>query len=103
MSQAPNIGLSKQAQLTDLADSLRHLLTIARQGEWDQVTNYCDQLLPILAAVEKTGFSPETGSLPGRNDIQETIALMQSAIEKCSERKAQIAPLINALAPAKPD
>lgn len=103
MAQPPDIGLSEQMQLADLANGLRHLLTIARQGEWDQVTDYCDQLLPILAAVEKADFSPGRGSLASRNDIQETIALMQSAIEKCSERKAQIAPLINALAHAKPD
>lgn len=103
MPQPPDICLSKQAQLADLANGLRHLLTIARQGEWDQVTDYCDQLLPILAAVEKTDFSLGTGLLPGRVDMQETIALMHSAIEKCSERKAQIAPLIEALAPAKPD
>lgn len=103
MALPPDIELSTQAQLADLANGLRHLLTIAREGEWDQLAAYCDQFLPILGTVEKTDFSLDSGSTLNRNDIQETIKLMQSAIEKCSERKAQIAPLINALAPAKPD
>lgn len=76
---------------------------MAQQGDWDAVTDFCDQLLPILATVEKTGLPPGRGSSLNREDIQATIALMQSAIEKCSERKAQIAPLVNALKPSKPD
>ena len=94
---------SNQAQLADLANGLRHLLTFAKQGEWDLVADCCDQLLPVLAAVENADFSQSEGALPVRVDIQETIALMQVAIEKCSERRGQIAPLIDALAPAKPD
>lgn len=103
MSQLPDIGTNRQAQLTDLAQALRQLLTMAQQGEWDQVTDYCDRLLPILATVEKTELLPQAGSSLNREDIQATVALLQSAIEKCSERKAQIAPLINALKPSKPD
>lgn len=103
MSQHPELGVGMPARIADLVEALPHLLELAQQGEWEGITAYCDKLQPILTAIENIESNSNKDPALSPEAIREAMALLHLATEKCSERLAQIAPLIHALAPLKQD
>lgn len=93
-------SLKPSVQLSDLEAILRSLLMAFEQGEWDKISDFSEQLLPALEAA-RMADSLTTNAPQHPEQIKHTLSLLQSAIEKCTERKEQITPLINALIPAK--
>lgn len=85
---------------------LQTLLDIAGKGEWEKVDGLLQDLLLTMEIVRSSSYLnlvvPDI-----RNQVQEVLLLLDSALLVCSERKDQIAPLVNAFAnaiapPAKP-
>ena len=103
MAPIPDRDIGHQPSLSDLTEGLRQLMMMAQQGEWEQITDYCNHLLPLLIAVDQMAHQPIKDSSFSRQNVEETMALLQAAIEKCTERKGQIEPLVRALIPSKPD
>jgi hypothetical protein len=87
-------------QLTKLEGCLQTLLLIAERGDWDNIGDFSDHLLLALEAVSKPNFLMEAG-ISDKRRIELTIVQLQVAIDCCVTRKEQIAPLVNALVPAK--
>lgn len=95
-----NESLSETDQLAILYENLQSLLLAAEQGEWDRISDLSEQFLPALDAAKKTDFLSNIASI-NRREIQNLLTMLQSAIEQCSIRKNQIAPLIKAFVIAK--
>lgn len=82
------------------------MLDIAEKGEWEKVDELHESLLQTLEAVRASGRHNLTaaGNIQKIEQIQQ---LLHTATQLCSERKGQIAPLVQAFAkatdtPAKP-
>jgi hypothetical protein len=89
--------LSKHLSNTEqLTASLRTLLLAAEQGEWDRITDLSGQLLLELEFAGKPDFLSNMPSVD-RKEIDKILLLLISAIEQCTTRMDQIAPLLNAL------
>lgn len=74
-----------------------------QQGEWEQLDSLESVLLPALEAAR----TPAPGNQPGRQQIEQLLRKLELTIQACSNRKEQIAPLVEALSvtersPAKP-
>lgn len=95
--QILNKRLSSAEQL---ATSLQIFIQAAEEGEWDRISDLSEQLLLELELAARPGILSGTPSAD-RKDIENTLSLLKSAIEKCNTRKSEIAPLINAFVPAK--
>ncbi|WP_306605884.1 hypothetical protein [Azonexus sp.] len=82
-------------EASNLLSSLDALLGMLREGRWDEIGDIESQLLPALKAVG----SPVklTQATISRRELEQLIQKLERAIEECNIRKAQIAPLINAL------
>jgi hypothetical protein len=90
--------LNKRLSSTEqLATSLQIFIEAAEQGEWDRIADFSGQLLLELELAAKPESLSGTPSVD-RKDIENTLFLLKSAIEKCNTRKSEIAPLINAFA-----
>lgn len=76
------------------------MLLVAKNGDWDRINDLGLQFLTALEAAKKSDFLSNIASIK-REEIQNLLAMLQSAIEQCSTRKNQIAPLIKAFAIAK--
>lgn len=83
-----------------LSENLQSFLLAAEQGEWDRISDLSEQFLSALEAAKKANFLTNIASINHR-EIQNILKMLQSAIEQCSMRKVQIAPLIKAFAIAK--
>jgi ABC-type transporter Mla subunit MlaD len=83
-----------------LNQSLQALLLAAEQGDWNKISTRSDHLLPELEAVRAPNPSAQKVSQHAEQ-IRQTLTLLNTAIEQCSERKAQIEPLVKALIPTK--
>lgn len=82
------------------------MLDIAEKGEWGKIDEQLQELLLTMEAV--CASSTQNLTKPGcTKQIEQILQLLHSATLLCSERKDQIAPLVNAFAnavntPAKP-
>jgi len=73
------------------------LLRIGEKGEWEKIEELLHELLLLLDTVRAKGFIDLTK--PGIPEKTERVLqLLRSATDLCSERKDQIAPLVNAFA-----
>ncbi len=90
----------KAVHLKELLESLKSFLKAASQGDWDQV---CENPADFLRVVECAQNQDLLRSIntADRAKVQEILAHLDSAIKQCAKRKEQIAPLVNALIPAK--
>ncbi|MBT9521003.1 MAG: hypothetical protein IV101_08910 [Dechloromonas sp.] len=97
---------SQENILLQLTKGLQSLLDIAEKGEWEKIDGQLQDLLLTMEAV--CASSTQNLTKPGSiKQIEQILQLLHSATLLCSERKDQIAPLINAFAnaidtPAKP-
>lgn len=97
---------SQENILLQLTKGLQSLLDIAGKGEWEKIDGQLRDLLLTMEAV--CASSTQNLTKPGSTkQIEQILQLLDSAILLCSERKDQIAPLVNAFAnaldtPAKP-
>lgn len=55
-----------------------------------------DQLAPVLNNMPQSGYTYPDAAMQ-RRKIEAILPLLESAMEACSTRKAQIAPLVDAL------
>ncbi|MBU1364320.1 MAG: hypothetical protein KKE51_10900 [Gammaproteobacteria bacterium] len=89
-----------------LTQGLHALLDIAENGEWEKVDGLLQDLLRTMETVRSSNYR-NLATPDIRKQVQEVLRLLDSALLVCSERKDQIAPLVNAFAnaiapPAKP-
>lgn len=85
-----------------LTQGLQALLDISEKGEWEKVDGLLQDMLRTMETVRSSSYRNLAAP-----DIRKVLQLLDSALQVCSERKDQIAPLINAFAsaiapPAKP-
>lgn len=73
------------------------MLDIAKKGEWDQVDGQLQDLLLTMETLRSLDFRNLTEPSQ-RKQVEQLLELLGSTIQVCSERKDQIAPLINAFA-----
>lgn len=79
---------------------------MAKKGEWEKLDSQNQELLLMMEAVRSldSQFLTKTAN---PDQLERILQLLHSAIQLCSARKNQIAPLVNAFAkaidaPAKP-
>jgi hypothetical protein len=91
---------SKAEHLVELLQSLQTLLLEINQGDWDRVCENSEHFLSILEAAQKPDFlsAINAGDI---NKIRLVLTMLESAIQQCSVRKEEIAPLLKALTIAK--
>lgn len=75
--------------------SLRNFLTLVEKGDWDRIAESADELISILDRLRTWEHVP--GNATTGQQAREIVVLLGEAISACSERQAQIAPLIEAL------
>ena len=92
--------INKAEHLAELRDSLKSLLSAINQGDWDRVCENPEHFLKAVEAAQNPDFLSTTNS-GDKNKIQEILTMLESAIEQCSVRKEQIAPLLKALITTK--
>lgn len=85
--------------MASLDELLQTLIDSAERGDWDQLDQLGGKLIPALAAAceappLQAGDSAEVAAL---------LLKLQTAIERCSVRQAQISPLLDALSAKTPD
>jgi len=85
--------------LASLDEMLQAVIDSAERGEWDQLDQIAGRLIPALTAVceappVRAGDSTKVTAL---------LLKLQTAIDRCEVRQAQISPLLDALSPTPPD
>ena len=91
---------NKAEYLAELLESLKTLLLAINQGDWDQVCENSEYFLNTFEIAQKPDFlsTINSGDL---NKIRQILTMLDSAVEQCSVRKEEIAPLLKALITAK--
>ncbi len=86
--------------MAELLESLKTLLLAINQGDWDQVCENSEYFLNTFEIAQKPDFlsTINSGDL---NKIRQILTMLDSAVEQCSVRKEEIAPLLKALITAK--
>lgn len=82
--------------LQALDRQLDTLLAMLEQGDWDDLPEIDAPLMQALAAVRTSGNRRDKAAL------ESLLGKLGRAIAACSQRKAQIEPLVNALATTQP-
>lgn len=90
----------KADSLAKLLESLKTLLLAINQGDWDRVCEKPELFLHTIEAAQNPDFLSAINS-DDLDKIRQILTMLESAIEQCSVRKEQIAPLVKALTPAK--
>jgi hypothetical protein len=85
-----------------LTKGLQSLLDIAEKGEWEKIDGQLQALLLMMEAV-RSADSRSLASSGSPEQVEGVLRLLHSAVLLCSERKDQIAPLVNAFANAIDD
>lgn len=78
---------------SSLDDILQTLIDSAERGEWDALDQIAGRLIPALNAVDHASLQEPVDA----KAIRQLLQKLQAAIDRCTERKAQIAPLVDAL------
>ena len=91
---------NKAEYLAELLESLKTLLLAINQGDWDRLCENPEHFLDTFEAAQKSDFLSTINS-HDLNKVQQILIMLESAIEQCSVRKEQIAPLLKALIIAK--
>jgi hypothetical protein len=85
--------------MAGLDETLQTLIESAERCDWDQLDQIATKLIPALTAVceappLKAGDSPKATEL---------LSKLQTAIDRCLVRQAQISPLLDALSRKTPE
>ncbi|NHC07252.1 hypothetical protein [Azonexus fungiphilus] len=80
------------AALKTLESALDKLLETLAQGKWEEIPDQEERLMNALAAACQPELKLE------RKSTETLIKKLDDAIAACTQRKEQIAPLVNALA-----
>ena len=86
--------------LEQLSSALTHLLDVTRNGRWEQL----ETLLPIVAAAADAALKaplPDQNTATYRTRLTELLAMHKLAIEQCTTRMNDIAPMISAFTGSK--
>jgi len=81
--------------LDQLSSALTRLLDVTKNGKWEQI----EALLPIVATAAEAAMNsplPEKNTAAYRARLTELLAMHKLAIEQCSARMTDIAPMIRA-------
>jgi len=78
---------------SSMASSLQALINCAEQGDWGKLDQIADHLIPALNLVAHSGPAKQADAAA----IRQLLLKLQTAIDRCAERKAQIGPLLDAL------
>jgi hypothetical protein len=81
------------SSLGRLNAELDQLLAMFEQGNWEDIPNIENTLINALESVRQ----PQAGKVNDPGEIRYLLNKLGKAIDACSTRKQQIAPLVNAL------
>jgi hypothetical protein len=79
--------------------SLQALIDCAEHGEWDKLDQIAGQLIPALDAANQA----TPGKAANAAEIRQLLSKLQTAIDRCTDRQAQIGPLLDAFSHKTPD
>lgn len=82
-----------------LDDILQTLIDSAERGDWNELDQIAVRLIPALEAVEQAA----PAKLADAQATRQLLLKLQTAIDRCTERKAQIGPLLDALSHKTPN
>jgi hypothetical protein len=85
--------------MASLDELLQSLIDGVERSDWDQLDQLAGKLIPSLAAICAEPPVQAGDSVP----VAELLRKLQTAIELCSVRQAQISPLLDALSSKTPD
>lgn len=74
---------------------LQSVIDSTESGDWDGLAPLAEKLIPALQAIRASGPA-KANDAPA---IRQLLVKLQTAIDRCTERKEQIAPLLDALSP----
>jgi hypothetical protein len=83
---------------SSMESSLQALIDCAEQGDWGKLDQIAGQLIPALDVVAHSGPAKPADAAA----IRQLLLKLQTAIDRCTERKAQIGPLLDALSHKTP-
>lgn len=93
-----NSSANNHSDFDRLATTLNSLLDVAQNGEWTHLDNLLPTLLSASTAIQQIA---QFNAGVDRERIIELLALHKRAIEECTARMSQIAPLIEAFSASK--
>ncbi len=92
---------SVEQSLERVSHLLSKVIGAAESGDWDQLESLAHDFTEVaggLNTAERVSFNPEDQAA-----IQTLLLQHEHAIQLCQERLQQIAPLVRALSPSKPE
>ncbi|MBS1140984.1 MAG: hypothetical protein H6R13_2437 [Proteobacteria bacterium] len=88
------------AALTRLDKAVQTVIDIAEQSNWDKLDAVLEELLPDIAAIHSSQYATKL-SASDTATVNKLLQKLQTAVNHCLTRKAQIAPLVEALSATK--
>ena len=82
-----------------LDDILQTLIDSVERGDWNELDQIAGRLIPALDAVDQSAPAKPADT----HAIRQLLLKLQTAIDRCTERKAQIGPLLDALSHKTPN
>lgn len=95
-----NPPLDFEVQLDQLEKRLREIISMARNGQWDEIAAVSAELSSLIQSVSLIDPLQLHADLSQDQKAkrQQILSLLESAMKRCFERQQQIAPLLEALA-----
>lgn len=85
--------------MASLDEILQAVIDSAERGDWDQLDQIAEKLIPALTAVGQA----QPVKAGDAAEVTQLLLKLQTAIDRCIVRQAQISPLLDALSPKTPD
>lgn len=82
-----------------LDDTLQTLIDSAERGDWNELDQIASLLIPALDVMDQAAPAQPADA----QAIRQLLLKLQTAIDRCTERKAQIGPLLDALSHKTPN
>lgn len=95
MPQTSDPGSDPFFALDQLSSALNHLLDVTQTGKWEQI----EALVPIVSRAADAALKsplPPKNTATYRARLTELLAMHKQAIEQCTARMSDIAPMISA-------
>lgn len=100
MPQTSDLGSDPFLALDQLSSALNHLLDVTQTGKWEQI----EALVPIVSRAADAALNsplPQKNAAAYRARLTELLAMHKEAIERCTARMSDIAPMISAFSGSK--